>query len=79
MLKMASESYIQALLLFLSLFFFQNFLLGAPVSSSLKKQVHERVKSIVLLAETFSCYVRAIFWVLKQCLFRILRNSGCLT
>ena len=79
MLKMASESYIQALLLFLSLFFFQNLLLGAPVSSSLKKQVHERVKSIVLLAETFSCYVRAIFWVLKQCLFRILRNSGCLT
>ena len=69
MLKMASESFIQALLLFLSLFFFQNFLLGAPVSSSLKKQVHERVKSIVLLAETFSCYVRAIFWVLSNVYF----------
>ena len=54
MLKMASESFIQALLLFLG-FFFQNFPLGAPVSSSLKKQVHEREKSIVLLAETFSC------------------------
>ena len=64
MLKMASESFIQALLLFLSLFF-QNFPLGAPVSSSLKKQVHERVKLIVFLAETFSCYVRAIFWVLS--------------
>ena len=68
MLKMASESFVQALLLFLSLFFFQNFLLGAPVSSSLKKQVHERVKSIVLL-ETFSCYVRAIFWVLSNAYF----------
>ena len=69
MLKMASESFIQAKLYssFVVVFesFFQNFPLGAPVSSSLKKQVHERVKLIVFLAETFSCYVRAIFWVLS--------------